>query len=122
QAVGRLFDVKGREATKAIAVLVGEVEQLPQVAQTLTDSANRLVGHFWPGALTIVVPRHANLPVELSAYPTVGVRMPDHLFALEILRSSGPLATTSANRSGGPNPITTADVLEQLADRVDLIL
>ena len=122
QAVARLFDVKGRAASKAIAVLVGGADQLNQVTQSLNEPANRLVAHYWPGALTIVVPRHPDLPAELSAYPTVGVRMPDHSFALNLLRSTGPLATTSANRSGGPNAVTAQEVQAQLGSAVDLIL
>lgn len=122
QAVARLFTVKGRDANKAIAVLIGAAEQLDQVAENLNEAGRRLVAHFWPGALTVVVPRHPDLPAELSAYPTVGVRMPDHAFALRLLCSTGPLATTSANRSGAANAITAQEVQDQLGGEVDLIL
>jgi len=122
QAVARLFAVKGRDANKAIAVLVGAAEQLDQVTRSFSESAGRLVERFWPGALTVVVPRHPDLPTELTAYPTVGVRMPDHPFALRLLQATGPLATTSANRSGGPNTVTAQEVQEQLGDQVDLVL
>jgi L-threonylcarbamoyladenylate synthase len=69
-----------------------------------------------------VLTKNAQLPPELSAYPTVGVRMPNLPVTLDLLRRTGPLATTSANLSGGPNPVTAQDVLAQLGGRIDLIL
>lgn len=123
-AVGieRLFQAKDRETTKAIAVLIGEINQLEQVAATVSPTARRLVERFWPGPLTLVVPRHPSLPENLSPLPTVGVRMPAHELALALLRKSGPLATTSANLSGGSNPLTAQDVLTQLEGRIELVL
>ena len=121
-AIQRLFIAKGREWNKAIAVLIGDVEQISQVAQTMNQSALRLAAAFWPGALTIIVPRAENLPTCLSPLPTIGVRIPDHAFARKLLRSSGALATTSANLSGGANPLSAQDVVQQLAGRIDLIL
>ena len=103
-AIGRLYQAKERSENKAIAVLIGDVDQLGQVAGELNPAARRLAQAFWPGALTLVVPRRADLPENLSPLPTVGVRMPDHAFARSLLRQAGPLATTSANLSGGPNP------------------
>ncbi|HHY89084.1 MAG TPA: threonylcarbamoyl-AMP synthase [Chloroflexi bacterium] len=121
-AIERIFEVKDRDMSKAIAVLVGEVSQLALVAENLSETAHILAARFWPGALTLVVPKHSGLPDHLSPYTTVGVRMPDHAFARELLRAAGPLATTSANRSGGPNPLTADDVLEQLDGRLDLLI
>ena len=121
-AIERIFEAKGRDSSKAIAVLVSGVEQLPLLTPGLTDSARQLAERFWPGALTLVVPRHPNLPEVISPYPTIGVRMPNHTFALELLRASGPLATSSANGSGGANTTTAQAVLEQLDGRIDLIL
>lgn len=122
QAIEKIFEAKTREATKAIAVLIGDVEQLNLLTPGMTDPARRLAAHYWPGALTLVVPKHPMLPENLSAYPTVGVRMPNHLFALELLRKVGPLATTSANRSGASNTVSPQEVLEQLDGRIDLLL
>jgi L-threonylcarbamoyladenylate synthase len=121
-AIELLYDAKSREAAKAIAVLVGDLDQLSLLTLGLTASARRLAERFWPGALTLVVPRHPMLPENLSAYPTVGVRMPNHPFALTLLRKVGPLATTSANLSGGANASTPADVLAQLNGRFHLLL
>jgi len=122
QAIELLFIAKGRDFNKSIAVLIGDIAQLPQLTESFTPSARKLAERFWPGALTLVVPRHPNLPNILSPTPTIGVRMPDHAFARAILNAAGPLATTSANISGGPNPKTAQDVLQQLDGRIDLIL
>lgn len=121
-AIERLFTAKGRDTQKAIAVLVGSVEQLALVVRHLTPAAKRLADAFWPGALTLIVPRRLELPANLSPNQTIGVRMPDHPLALELLRRTGPLATTSANRSGMDNPLSAQDVLGQLDGRIDLIL
>jgi L-threonylcarbamoyladenylate synthase len=121
-AIERLFDAKNRESTKAVAVLVGNVEQLNLLTPGLSGAAKHLAERFWPGALTLVVTRHPDLPHNLSIYPTIGVRMPDHPFALELLRQSGPLGVSSANLSGAANPLTARDVLTQLDGRFDLML
>ena len=120
--IDRLYEAKGRDAAKAIPVLLGELEQLSRVAAALPPYAYRLARAFWPGALTLVVASHPSLPPNLSPAPTVGVRMPDHPLALALLRRAGPLATTSANLSGGPNPLTAQDVLAQLDGRIELVL
>ena len=120
--IDRLYLAKARSANKAIAVLIAEIDQLALLTPGLTLSARRLAEAFWPGALTLVVPKKPSLPENLSALPTVGVRMPDHAFARELMRRAGPLATSSANLSGESNTLTAAQVLEQLDSRVELIL
>ncbi|QYK50903.1 MAG: threonylcarbamoyl-AMP synthase [Anaerolineales bacterium] len=121
-AIERLYAVKGREHTKSIAVLLAGAEQLPLVAQNASPAALRLAQQFWPGALTLVVPRLPSLPSAISQTDTVGVRVPDHPLALQLLTASGPLAVTSANRSGQPDALTAEDVLAQLDGRIDLVL
>lgn len=122
QAIDRLYQAKGREAGKAIAILVGETETLQQVTAGMNEMARRLAQRFWPGPLTLVVEGHPSLPANLSPRPTVGVRMPDHPLALTLLRRAGPLAVTSANLSGAPNASTAQEVFDQLQGRVALIL
>jgi L-threonylcarbamoyladenylate synthase len=122
ESIEKLFIAKGRDAAKAIPVLVGDLAQLDLVAASVSEAALRLAQRFWPGPLTLVVARHPSLPTVLSPLPTVGVRMPDHPVALTLLRQSGPLATTSANLSGGPDPSSAQDVLAQLSGRIDLVL
>lgn len=120
--IAQLYRAKERSASKAIAVLIGEPNQLAQVTLDLPPGARRLADAFWPGALTLVVPRHPALPANISPTETIGVRMPDHAFARELLRAAGPLAVTSANLSGGENPTSADEVLAQLAGRVALVL
>jgi L-threonylcarbamoyladenylate synthase len=122
QAIEQLFTVKGRDAAKAIAVLVGDPAHLPQVAAEMGATAERLAQRFWPGPLTLVVAAHPALPPNLSPRPTVGVRMPDHPAALDLLRRTGPLAVTSANLSDAPSAASAEEVLAQLGGRIPLIL
>lgn len=121
-AIEKIYAAKDRDSRKPVAILVGSLEHLDQVMQVLTPGAARLAARFWPGALTLIVPRKMDLPANLSPYPTVGVRMPDHPWALQLLRRLGPLATTSANLSGQPDATTAAAALGYLEGRVDLIL
>jgi len=118
----KLFEAKGRDANKAIAVLIGAAEQLSLLTDSLSTTARILIEHFWPGGLTIVVPKKKDLPELLSAGSSIGIRMPNHAIALELLKKFGPLATTSANLSGKNNPHDAGDVLHQLNGRVPLIL
>lgn len=122
QAIEQLFVVKGREAAKAIAVLVGSPAALAQVTGELAPLPRRLAERFWPGPLTLVAPQRPGLPANLSPTPTVGVRMPDHPAALALLNAAGPLAVTSANLSGQPSPVSAQEVLAQLGGRIPLIL
>ncbi len=121
-AIESLYIAKERSPQKAIAVLIGSEGQIDQVVEHFSATAKRLARLYWPGALTLVVSKNPNLPANLSPTPTIGVRMPDHAFALELLRKVGPLATTSANLSGGPNPRDASEVLAQLDGRIELIL
>jgi len=82
----------------------------------------QLATRFWPGPLTLVVPKHPDLPEAVSASQTVGVRVPDHPAARVLLRAAGPLAVTSANRSGEASPVTAKEVMEQLGGRIPLII
>lgn len=121
-SIDRLYEIKGRDTSKPIAVLLGDIDHLPRVAAGLGDVAGRLAARFWPGALTLVVPSNPSLPQNLSPLPTIGVRMPNHPFTLDLLRRAGPLATTSANLSGLPSPVTAREVLDQMNERVDLVI
>jgi len=121
-AISNLYTIKGRDSTKAIPVLIGEYEQLIYVAEELSVNAQKLAQKYWPGALTLVVTRNPHLPEVLSPFPTVGVRMPDHNWLQGLIIKCGPIAATSANISSAHNPSTAQDVLDQLADRIPLII
>lgn len=122
EAIARLYTAKARPPEKAIPVLIGTVNDLQRVAVDLPEVAHLLGQRFWPGPLTLVVPRHPALPAILGPLPTVGVRQPDHPAALALLRAAGPLAVTSANRSGGANARSADEVLAQLDGHIPLIL
>ena len=122
EAINQLYLVKGRDAAKAIAVLLGDISALGQVTASMGPLAERLAQCFWPGPLTLVVNRHPDLPANLSPLLTIGVRMPDHPVAQELLKHTGPMAVTSANLSGASNSITAQQVFDQLQGRIPLIL
>jgi L-threonylcarbamoyladenylate synthase len=118
----KLFEVKGRDSNKAIAVLIGDLNQIEQITDSFTPLARKLVEKFWPGGLTVIVPKRHDIPDLLSSNGTIGIRMPNHPIALRLLNEFGPLATTSANISGKTNPLNAVDVHIQLNSRVPLIL
>ena len=121
-SIERLFAIKGRELTKAIAVLIAEPGDLNKVAKEASEPALRLAERFWPGPLTLVLPRHPSLPALLSPNETIGVRVPDHAVARALLAAAGPMAVTSANLAGGANPRSAEEVLGQLGGRIELVL
>ncbi len=121
-AIQKIYTAKDRPEAKALPVLIGDLEQLESLVLFVSERVKRIANGFWPGALTLILPKRSGLPDNLSPYPTIGVRMPNLAFTLELLRQTGPLATTSANISGGADPLTADDVLSQLGGRVDLIL
>jgi L-threonylcarbamoyladenylate synthase len=117
-----LFSAKGRNNSRAIAILIGDYRDLDKVVERFDETATRLAHAFWPGPLTLVVLKQASLPGALSQDETIGVRMPDHPVALALLRKVGPLAVTSANLSGQENTNTAEEVYKQLNGRLHLIL
>ncbi len=121
-AVLSIYEAKDRPEEKAIPVLLGDTSELSKVTASLPRSAQVLGSRFWPGPLTLVVPKKAGLPTAVSATDTVGVRVPDHPFARALLMAAGPMAVTSANLSGRASPRTVQDVLQQLDGRVALII
>ena len=118
----KLYVAKERPPEKAIPILIADMVDLDRVASHVSPIAYRLIEVFWPGALTIVIPKHPSIPLEVSATNTVAVRMPDLDLARDLMRLTGPLAVTSANRSSGPNPRTALEVLDQLAGRITAIV
>jgi L-threonylcarbamoyladenylate synthase len=122
EIVESLYVAKGRNMERAIAILLGDISQLRLVAKDLDEETKRLAERFWPGPLTLIVPRLLTLPDALTQTMGIGVRIPDHPVALELLRRAGPLAVTSANLSGQENTATAQQVFEQLKGRIHLIL
>jgi len=118
-AIRRIFEVKGRPDEKAIIWLVDSLDSA-RAACIVDDRAERLAKMFWPGALTLVLPRRNP---SMDTLPTLGVRVPAHPAALAILRAmDGPVATTSANRSGEPSARTADEAATTIGSEVDLII
>jgi L-threonylcarbamoyladenylate synthase len=113
-AVRRLLRAKGRGRNMPPPVLVAAQTTLDALATKVPDLARELVDEFWPGPLTLVCQQQPSLTWDLGdTRSTVAVRMPDHDDALELLRRTGPLAVSSANRTGQPSP-TTVDAAEEM--------
>jgi len=123
-AVRRVFEIKGRER-KPLPVLASSIKDAERIA-ILHGKARVLAEHFWPGPLTIVVPKveKSSLPGEVTAGENyIGVRVPDHPVAIEIIRAVGGLLIgTSANKSGGLSPRTATEAILQVGNDVDAIV
>ena len=123
-AVARIFVAKGRPATNPLIVHVATVDQVATVAADWPDDAARLAEAFWPGPLTLVLPKRPAVPdIVTAGGPTVAVRVPAHPVALRLLTLLGlPVAAPSANRSNRLSPTTAEHVFADLDGRIDLIL
>jgi L-threonylcarbamoyladenylate synthase len=122
KAVESIYIAKDRPPEKAIPVLIGDKSDLEKVGVNIPETAHRLADHFWPGPLTILVPKRVDLPESVSATSTVGVRVPEHEIARTLLRAAGPMAVTSANISGQQSPATAEEVFAQLGGRISLVI
>jgi L-threonylcarbamoyladenylate synthase len=123
-AVARIFEAKGRPANNPLIVHVAGVEDLGPLVRGWPEEAARLAARFWPGPLTLVLPRGPAVPdVVTAGGPTVAVRVPAHPVALALLRAAGaPVAAPSANRSSRLSPTRAEHVLADLDGRIDLVL
>lgn len=122
KSINRLYDIKQRDVLKAVPVLIGTIEQIEDISSDFPESGRLLARHLWPGALTIIIKKHPELPKELTAFDTVGVRMPNHKWLRQLMEECGPLAVTSANISGDPALAGSNDVLETLGEKIDLLI
>jgi L-threonylcarbamoyladenylate synthase len=123
-AVERIYVAKTRPRDKAIPILLAQADDLALVAEGITESARLLAERFWPGGLTLVLPKKASVPDVVSAGgPTVAVRVPDHPAPRALMAALGaPIAGTSANLTGHPSPVTAQEVEAELGGRIELIL
>lgn len=122
EAIDRLYALKQRDASKALPVLIADVSILYSVANPPTAEVKAIIEHFWPGPLTLVLPRNPALPDNISPSSTIGVRIPDHPATREMLRKTGPLAATSANLSGQEEMQTAQQVARIFKEKINLIL
>jgi len=123
-AVAKIFAAKERPGWDPLIVHIGEYATLGRVAAEVNESAQRLIDAFWPGPLTLLLPRSAEIPEVVTAgLARVGVRMPAHPVAHALLLEAGiPVAAPSANRFGRISPTTAWDVAADLEGRIDAIL
>jgi L-threonylcarbamoyladenylate synthase len=128
--IERLFAAKSRPPDKAIALLLAGADQAPEIG-VMSAAAAVLAGAFWPGGLTLVVPRRVDRPLPAAltggaeapgAIATVGLRVPDHAAPRALAAAVGPLPTTSANRSGEPEARDAGEIERLLGDALELIL
>jgi L-threonylcarbamoyladenylate synthase len=123
-ALRRIYEIKGRDEGKPIPVLVSSPAMVERIAVGIDRHVELLLDRYWPGPLTVIVPAHAGMPVEVTAGgTTVGVRMPNHPLAIEVIdKAGGVIACTSANRSGEPPACSVADIEASIGAELDLIL
>jgi L-threonylcarbamoyladenylate synthase len=123
-AVRRVFEIKQRPATSPLIVHADCEEMAREFAAVWPSCATDLAERFWPGPLTLVLPKKAIIPPEVTAgLDTVGLRVPAHPVALELIRAAGlPVAAPSANRFMQLSPTTAEHVRQSLGDAVDMIL
>lgn len=124
RAVADIFKAKGRPQDNPLIVHISDMEMLKEVVSELPKKAKELAAEFWPGPLTIVLPRSEKIPASVSAgLSTVAVRMPSNTIAREIISRSGlPLAAPSANLSGSPSPTSADHVIADLDGRIDAVV
>ena len=124
RAVAQIFEIKGRPAHNPISAHVASVEMARRCASNWPELAERLARAFWPGPLTLVLPRSAQIPDSLTAGgPTVGIRWPSHPCIQEVIRRCDfPLAAPSANPSNRVSPTNARHVLKQLGHKISLIV
>ena len=123
-AVAKVFEAKQRPEFDPLIVHVGNPEWLGRIVSEVPALAKQLIDRFWPGPLTIVLPKRPEVPdLVTSGLGTVGVRQPNHPLALELIRAANiPVAAPSANLFGRISPTTASHVTDQLAERVDYVL
>jgi L-threonylcarbamoyladenylate synthase len=122
-AVERVYRIKGRPQNQALPLILADISQLEEIASSIPAYALILAEKFWPGPLTLVLPKSEAVSDIVSSGPTVAVRIADHPIPTTLARGVGKAITgTSANRSGQPSALTAEEARKQLGDKVDLII
>ncbi len=123
-ASAKIYAAKGRPSDNPLIVHIADQGALELLASEVPETARKLADHFWPGPLTMILPKSDIVPRETTGgLDTVAIRMPSHPAAYELIRSSGIyIAAPSANTSGRPSPTTAAHVMEDLDGRIDMVI
>lgn len=124
EAVKRVFEAKGRPADNPLIVHIADISEWESLVTEIPPLAKQLAEKFWPGPLTIILPRSERVPVETAGgLDSVGVRFPAHPIAQKMIRAAGvPIAAPSGNRSGSPSPTTSAHMLADMDGRIPAIV
>ncbi len=124
EAISRVYEAKGRPQGMALPLLLSGPEEIDRVAVDVPQAAWDLAERFWPGAVTMVLYKAPSVSSTITGgRDTVAVRVPSHPLALALMEGVGaPLTGTSANRSGGPDPVTAEVVRQHLGEAVDVVL
>ena len=124
RAVAKIFEAKGRPQDHPLMTQVACMEEIPPLVRAIPAAARKLMEAFWPGPMTLILPKADCIPDAVSAgLDTVGIRLPANADARRLIRAAGcPIAAPSANRSGRPSPTTALHVLEDMDGRIPLIL
>lgn len=122
-AIQQLYVAKRRSLKKGIPILLSDVDKLEDVVSQIPDSALSLAQKFWPGPLTLILPKRDQIPGSISPDDNVAVRVPDNVVARNFIRAAGgAVATSSANRSGEPPALDAQDALGALGDSIAAVL
>jgi L-threonylcarbamoyladenylate synthase len=122
-AAEKIYEIKKRPKHRQLPLLIADVEQLTTLAKPISEIAWFLARRFWPGGLTLVLPKKDSLPVHLASGPTIALRVPNHPVCLALIQHLGnPLIGTSANISGQTPALTAEEVGQQLGGKIDFII
>ena len=124
EALDRIYEIKGRPDHQPLPVLVSSPDEIEHIAEEIAPDVALLLDMYWPGPLTVVLPARPGMPARVTAGgETIGVRMPNHPLAIEVIaKAGGAVACTSANRSGEPPACAAGEVAASLGAQLDLIL
>ena len=124
QAIKQIYEVKERPLNMPLPLLLSDVSQVTELAESVSPLARLLIQRFWPGALTLVLPASPSVPdIITSGGKTVAVRIPAHPVPIALSRGLGtPIVGTSANLSGQPSPLTADEVYGQLGGKIDFVI
>lgn len=123
KAVADIFKAKGRPMDNPLIVHISDISQVNDLVMEFPENAKILADKFWPGPLTIILPKSEKIPHEVSAgLDTVAIRFPSHPVAQKLISLSVPLAAPSANLSGSPSPTTAAHVMIDMNGRIDAVI
>ena len=123
EAIKKIYRIKNRPQNKPIAILCANLEQIKMIVEHIPEPISKLINYFLPGPLTVILPKNKIIPNYVTSnLATIGIRIPNHPLSLELLKAIGPLATTSANKSGEDSINNGNEVINEFINDVDIII